>query len=62
MDFAVVWLLGVMVAVEESEVLEADGAEEVYLRFHFRWGGWREAYGHLTGLEAQELFEREGKR
>jgi hypothetical protein len=52
----------VMVAVEESEVLEADGAEEVYLSFYFRWGGWREAYGHLTGLEAQELFERREKR
>lgn len=51
-----------MVAVEESEVLEADGAEEVYLSFHFRWSGWREAYGHLTGLEAQELIARGGTR
>lgn len=49
-------------AVEESEVLEADGTEEVYLSFHFRCVGWREAYGHLTGLEAQELFERRGRR
>jgi len=35
MEVAAVRLLGVMVAVEESEVLEADGAEEEYLSFHF---------------------------
>jgi hypothetical protein len=48
-----VWLLILMVAVEESEVLDASGAEDVHLSFHFRSGGWREAYRHLTGLEAQ---------
>jgi hypothetical protein len=35
-EIAAVQLLEVMVAVEESEVLEADGTEEVYLSFHFR--------------------------
>jgi hypothetical protein len=35
-EIAAVWVLGVMMAVEESEVLEADGTEEVYLSFYFR--------------------------